>query len=387
MKITFFSNYLNHHQLPFCKEMVKRLDSNFKFVATEKTPNDRIELGYEDMNDKYNFVVKAYQNEYEAFKLGIESDVVIIGSAPDKYIKERIRQKKITFRYSEHIFKKGFNVKLFLSIFVKRTLLERNNTYLLCASAYANNDYSIAGAYINKCYKWGYFPELKEYESINKLLERKQYKKILWVARFIDWKHPEIAIEIAKKLRDEKYDFEINMIGIGELENKIRIMIEGNNLVDCVKLLGAMSPDKVRKHMEESRIFIFTSDRGEGWGAVLNEAMNSGCAVVASHAIGSVPFLIKDKENGLIYEDGNLDDLFNKVKLLLGNPDMCNDIGSNAYDTMIKTWNPRIATRRILELSKYLMSHKTCNLFEEGPCSKAERIKDNWYINLNRKKG
>ena len=33
--------------------------------------------------------------------------------------------------------------------------------------------------------------------------------------------------------------------------------------------------------------------------------MNSACAVVANSAIGSVPFLIKNKENGLIYENGN----------------------------------------------------------------------------------
>ena len=49
--------------------------------------------------------------------------------------------------------------------------------------------------------------------------------------------------------------------------------------------------------MEKSEIFLFTSDKGEGWGAVLNESMNSACAVVASHAIGSVPFLLKDGEN------------------------------------------------------------------------------------------
>jgi glycosyltransferase involved in cell wall biosynthesis len=61
-----------------------------------------------------------------------------------------------------------------------------------------------------------------------------------------------------------------------------------------------MAPEAVRDHMEAADIFLFTSDFNEGWGAVLNESMNSACAVVASHAIGSVPFLLKDGENGFI---------------------------------------------------------------------------------------
>ena len=34
--------------------------------------------------------------------------------------------------------------------------------------------------------------------------------------------------------------------------------------------------------MEKADIFLFTSDRREGWGAVANEAMNSACALVVS---------------------------------------------------------------------------------------------------------
>ena len=35
MKIAFFSNFLNHHQLPFCQEMIKILNDDFIFIATE----------------------------------------------------------------------------------------------------------------------------------------------------------------------------------------------------------------------------------------------------------------------------------------------------------------------------------------------------------------
>ncbi len=379
MKITFFSNFLNHHQLYFCNEMIKILGDDFKFVATQTIPNDRKLLGYEDMNKKYDFVVRAYEDEKIAYNLALNSDVVIIGSASNKYIKNRLKQKKLVFRYSERVFKKGFRLKTFLSLLLKRTLIERNNTYLLCASAYAANDFNIAYAYKNKTYKWGYFPETKEYSNIDDIIGRKKKNSILWVGRFLEWKHPEVVIEIAKKLKDDKYEFIINMIGIGEIYYQINDLIIKNNLEKNVKLLGSMNPSEVRKYMEESQIFLFTSDKGEGWGAVLNEAMNSACAVIASHEIGSVPFLIKNGENGIIYENGETYDLYNKVRKILNNDKYLKCIEKKAYNTIIDLWNSKIAANRLVEMSKCLLKSEEFDKYKDGPCSKAYKLKDNWY--------
>ena len=106
--ITMFSNFLNHHQIPFCNEMYKLLDGNFTFVATEPVPEERKNLGYLDDFSKYPYLLKSYVSEEhhkKALQLGLESDVVITGSAPDCYIKERIKANKLTFRYSERVLK------------------------------------------------------------------------------------------------------------------------------------------------------------------------------------------------------------------------------------------------------------------------------------------
>ena len=49
-----------------------------------------------------------------------------------------------------------------------------------------------------------------------------------------------------------------------------------------------------------------TSNQEEGWGVVVNEAMNSGCVVIGSNLAGSVPYLIENGKNGLIYNCGDL---------------------------------------------------------------------------------
>ena len=164
------------------------------------------------------------------------------------------------------------------------------------------------------------------------------------------------------------------------MEKKISEMIKTKGLEDCVFMLGALKPDEVRLHMEKSQIFLFTSDFNEGWGAVLNESMNSGCAVVASHAIGSVPYLIEDGKNGLIYKNGDLDDLYEKVKYLLDKAEIGEEIGKNAYETLINTWNAEVAAERFLNLAEKLSKGETIdNLYHSGPCSKAKKLKNKWY--------
>lgn len=128
---------------------------------------------------------------------------------------------------------------------------------------------------------------------------------ILWAGRLIGWKHPDASILVAEQLKAEGYEFDLNIIGNGDLDGFLKELICEKKLADCVHMLGAMKPQQVREHMERADFYLFTSDFNEGWGAVLNESMSSGCAVVASHATGSVPFMIQDGKNGLIYRNGD----------------------------------------------------------------------------------
>lgn len=386
MKITFFSNFLNHHQLPFCREIYKLCDGDFRFVACAPINSERLSLGYEDMN-AMPFVIRAYEGGEqlsEAIKRCMESDVVIHGSAWEKFAQMRIKAGLPIFRYSERIFKNGlihaFSPRAVGSICLKHTKYRRKPVYMLCASAFTAKDFALFGAYKNKAYRWGYFPEVKQYENIEEITEWKHRASILWVARLIEWKHPELPVIMAARLKAAGYRFNIDIIGNGKMEEDIRRMIKDSGVEDCVHMLGSMSTEEVREHMEQSEIFLFTSDRHEGWGAVLNESMNSACAVVASSAIGSVPFLIKDGENGLIYKDGDVDSLYGKVKFLLDNSSEREKIGISAYNTLTEQWNAENAAKRFVALAEAVISgDKTPDNFADGVCSRAPILKENWY--------
>lgn len=229
--------------------------------------------------------------------------------------------------------------------------------------------------------KWGYFTETEIYpDGFKTLCNMKKNNSILWVARMIGLKHPETAIKIAEMLRNEGYSFTLEMIGDGPLRADMEALISEKRLSNYVFLYGAATPEKVRTEMKKSEIFLFTSDKNEGWGAVLNEAMNSGCATVASHEIGAVPFLIKNGESGIIYKDGDFADLFLKIKKLLDDKELCHNIGKKAYERIVGEWSPQIAAERLISVSEDILSGgKGMGLYGSGPCSKAEILKDDWF--------
>lgn len=383
MKVTFFSNFLNHHQTPFCDEMYKQLEGNFTFVSTEKIPESFLKNGYPDCTN-YSYNLNSYIDETKykkALQLGLDSDIVIIGSAPEIFIKERLLQNKHTFRYSERLLKQGewrlLDPRVLFSLLKYHTLYRKRKVYMLCASAYTANDLNLVFAYPQKKYKWGYFTKVEELD-IEQVIAQKSADRIelLWTARFLEWKHPELAVKLAFELKKRGYHFHLNMIGVGIMFERIKKLITKLNVTECVSLLGSMPNAEVRNYMRKSNIFLFTSDRNEGWGAVLNEAMSCGCTVVASNTIGAVPYLIEHESNGLIFKSGILASLVEQTERLLKEKSLRDKISKNAYFTMYNEWSPRIAASRFIKLVNSIIEDKK-NSFKEGPCSAAYWTKKN----------
>nr|WP_321376135.1 glycosyltransferase [uncultured Bacteroides sp.] len=378
MTLTFITNLIIHHQVPVADEFYQLLGKDYTFVATQAVPDSFIKNGYPDLSDK-PYLLKAYEsreNYEKAMELAEKSDVVVFGISPLELIVKRLKQNKLTFIYSERLFKDGYyhllSPRVWLNLYNHHIKYRNKNVYMLCSSAYTAFDVSLVGAYPDKCLKWAYFTKIEELD-IEYLLKLKSDKDIqmLWVARFLNWKHPEMPVKLARRLKDKGYKFIIRMAGSGEFFQKTKNLIEKLNVGDCVSLIGNMPNDEILALMQNSHIFIFTSDRNEGWGAVLNEAMSNGCAVVASNMIGAAPYLIKQGENGYIFKSGDVKDLTSKVEDLINNPIRRNDFSRKAYQTLKDEWSPINAAHRFLLFSDSLIKGISL-VITEGPCSKAE---------------
>lgn len=379
MKIVYLSNFINHHQKPLADCLYQATGGEYRFIETEEMPMWRKQLGYQEVTTPYLLRYnKDTKDEIE--KLIMDAEAVICGEAPSSMIKKRVQAGLLTFRDDERRYKSVLKY-LKWPVYTYHSRLF-NKGYLLCASAYGARDYVLSGMKPSKCYKWGYFPEVISYGTPDELINLKGSKNngaisILWVGRLIELKHPELAIIVAENLKSEGYKFELNIVGTGVLEDELKTGVLAKHLDDVIKFRGSMPPDQVREYMDKADIFMFTSSRREGWGAVLNESMSSGCAVVASHAVGSVPYLIKDGENGLIFKSQDALSFYTKVKFLMDNHDEIYRLGRNAYLTMRDEWSPQTACRNLLELIEALKNGKDTPILA-GPCSKAPIMNHNW---------
>lgn len=381
MKVTFVSNYINHHQIPFCMEMYERLGEGFAFIQTQPMEAERVELGWQQ-NPDLPYVYYAYKEPKTCSQLVMNSDVVIWGGVEDEsMLKPRLEAGKPVLRYSERLYKTGqwkaITPRGLWKKYHDHTKYRKKNVYLLCAGAYVASDFHIIRSYPNKMLKWGYFPECKEYH-IESLLEGKESdkKEILWVGRFIDWKHPELVIAWVKELIKRRKDFRVTMIGGGELRESVEELIKENALEEYITLAGVKSPQEVRRAMEQSAIFLMTSDRQEGWGAVMNEAMNSGCCVIANRMEGAAPYLITPEKNGYVYGEATISKVPDIINKLLDDKKLREEIGKKAYEIIAEEWNAKVATERLLQICAMMCKEEVLFLWESGPCSPAEIMKE-----------
>lgn len=392
MTVTYVSSALNHHISPICEALYSVLGNEFTFIATDPVQDktENLKKGYAfyqaktlegNKNPWYRLIVDE-QSRNCCQEIIDQCDVVIIANTKDEWVLKRMVRGKVTFRAHERWFRDPLPWYRWLRSYCGGWIHHRRfrNLYMLCASAYTYADTSRVGCFRKKSFQWGYFPETRRYGSIDTLLSQKDKREILWCGRLLDWKHPDDALYIAKLLKDEGYSFHMTFVGEGELKEILKRRIGEWKLEECVSMRGFLDTNMVRECMESAGIYLFTSDFQEGWGAVLNEAMNSGCAVVASHAIGAAPYLIEDGKNGYLYNSGDMQHLYMKVKHLLDHPLEQKRLGEAAYKTIVREWNADIAAERFVKLAQNILNgEKEPQLYDDGPCTCAELLQNDWY--------
>lgn len=381
MKLVVFSPYLNHHQVPLADELYRLLGAQFVFVATRKHDASQLKGGKDYTNRPYCLCAAESSDQYErAMELLMDADVALISGGELEYEIARAKTNKLTFEVSERWLKRGwinlFSPTIFKSFLAYWRYFHHKPIYKLCCSAFATNDHYKLGTYRGRCFKWGYFTRVdSDYNLEAQELGASCAKitPIMWCARFLKLKHPELAVQLAKRLKDVGYSFILDMYGSGEeLENN-KALAQNLDVTDVVKFHGALPNEEILEQMKRHEIFLFTSDSNEGWGAVANEAMSQGCVLVGSDAIGSIPYLIRDGENGCIFRSMDCDSLYEKVKWLLDNAEKRKRLSENAKYDMLNVWSPAVAARNLLTLISDIQAGKESSI-QEGPGSKATPI-------------
>lgn len=386
MKITFFSNYFNSHQLPLAQNFNAMEDVEYTFVSLLHTEGA---VGRSSLDLGYPFVLREYGGPWEASEAmdhALSDDVVVFGdmAGKEQYVRARAKTGKCFFRYAERLLKRG-DWWRFVPFKQYRTWdrfgrYKDSNMYVLCASAYTARDLSLSGFPVSKCLKWGYFPYTEGKTVLDSSIGMlPRYKALCSAQRLIPWKRVDLQINALQRVLSAGVDVELRIAGDGPERQKLESLASELDITEHVKFLGELSHTATLALMRECGVFLATSDRNEGWGATVSEAMSMGCCVVASKEMGSVPYLISDGVNGLSFQDECAAAIADKIQFAISDTDFARKLGSEAERTIAGVWSAKEAASRFVELGKTLCFSNASDLscfhpWADGPLSSAEVI-------------
>ena len=135
------------------------------------------------------------------------------------------------------------------------------------------------------------------------------------IGRLTEAKNHAFLIEFAETLK-EKYNFEIHIVGDGELKEDLEKMIKASNLQKEIKLLGLRSD--IPKLLKQSHALLMPS-LWEGLPLVILEAGASHLPIIST-PVGSIPSLL-NSENAYL---STLNEFVRSAEEILEQPDKSN---------------------------------------------------------------
>jgi glycosyltransferase involved in cell wall biosynthesis len=143
-----------------------------------------------------------------------------------------------------------------------------------------------------------------------------------WYLKGVD-----ILIKAFNKITDEFPEYRLKIVGwCPEGREYFENLAKDNFKVD---LCGPVFYDRAIKLMTRCSVYVLAS-RTEAMGRVLLEAMASKKPIIASN-VGGVSSIIRDGFNGMLFEKESVDELANKMRLLLSDDKFSNKLAENGF--------------------------------------------------------
>ena len=165
----------------------------------------------------------------------------------------------------------------------------------------------------------------------------KRAKVIICVGTIGFRKGQTILAEAFSRIAPEFPEWKLALIGRHgeeELVAVIKSIISRSNLAERILLLDKCSHDEVNHWMRTAAIFAMPSFF-EGLGLSLQEALFHGCACIGS-AAGGITDLLQNDANGILVERGNVAQLAEGLRKLMGSEALRERFGQAGRQSIIR---------------------------------------------------
>lgn len=157
---------------------------------------------------------------------------------------------------------------------------------------------------------------------------------ILYVGRIDPEKSLDILVNSFKKLIKEASKAHLVMVGDGTAREKLEKMIKRKKLDSQTHFIGRVIGDDLSQIYRTGTVFVITS-KTETQSIVLMEAMASGLPAIAVNA-GAVTELVKDGENGFIFEPDDTAGIASGINAIISNKELREKMSKNALKMIAK---------------------------------------------------
>ena len=152
-------------------------------------------------------------------------------------------------------------------------------------------------------------------------------KRIIAVGRLQAQKGFDLLIQSWQLIAARHPDWQLVVYGHGGDLQKLQQQLEEAGLTSSMTFAGAT--DNIYKEYQNSAFYVMSS-RYEGWGLVLVEAMSCGLPCVSFDCPYGPSDIIRDGEDGFLVENGNIQQLAEKMELLINNKELRERLGVRA---------------------------------------------------------
>lgn len=152
-------------------------------------------------------------------------------------------------------------------------------------------------------------------------------KKAIIVGRYNEAKGYDYLVKAWKLVHYKHPDWLIDIYGSGELHDNVKQWIEDENLQDTM-IMHTPTNNITEKYLESSICIV--SSRYEGFSMVIIEAMACGVPCISFDCPFGPRNIIKDKEDGILAEYLNINDLAEKICQLIEDDYKRKQLGAQA---------------------------------------------------------
>jgi glycosyltransferase involved in cell wall biosynthesis len=188
----------------------------------------------------------------------------------------------------------------------------------------------------------GIFPEeierIRAAESTPVIRKNRKEKIILSVAALRKQKGIGIALHALGKVRRSYPDFRYIIVGEGPEENNLHALATRLKLGEQVEFIGKKTHDNVLEYMKICDIFLLPSWK-EAFGIVYIEALAFRKPVIGCRTQG-IEDIVSDGDSGLLCEPRDIDNLKEKILLLLNDEEFAKRLGEKGRERVctLFTW-------------------------------------------------